>query len=251
MTDNSVLIEPVEPTPPAPALVAWANQEPETEAAPAAEKDCSNCGDCTCEKDDYENDAIVATAAPVKTKRLPSRVADEEYTDDAPVARNTVMSDKISAALNLVYKYETQRRGYYLNIGQHEELVNRAKAAAKTKKVDLHQKLLGGRLFRKGLLNSTIEVEPGFDKPVLSLIGAKARDKNIQYFGFIQAELDGSTISYTLLGTRRQNPQTQVRGWAVRAFIVGEREQIEAADSFLVVNSRESFITLHPISADL
>jgi putative ATP-dependent endonuclease of OLD family len=35
-------------------------------------------------KDDYENDAIVTSAAPVKTKRLPSRVADEEYTDDAP-----------------------------------------------------------------------------------------------------------------------------------------------------------------------
>ena len=217
--DDTAVINPITPDP---KLLEWAQQPQEDE--------------------EYEDEAVEETAtADSVAEELPSE-AEELHDDDLTVNSNPVMAQKLADALHTKYRAEKPRRGYFLTFDQHRDLIARSKKRAEK------AQLIAGRIFRRGVDNSIIDVEAGYTKPVLGALSFQPVSKGVRFIGFLQAELaTGNMLKYTLLGTMRKNPQVKVRGYVTKVFLVGEKEQLESATSFMVVSSRDVFPVLVPL----
>lgn len=192
--------------------------------------------------EEFVDEVPVAEAIADAVPELPNAVEEELHDDELAVKSNPIMAQKLAEVLHTKYRAEKQRRGYFLTFDQHRELIARSKKSAEK------AQLISGRIFRRGVDNSIIDVEPGYTKPVLGALSFQPTSKGVKYIGFLQAELaGGNAIKYTLIGTSRSNPQAKVRGYVTKVFLVGEKDQLESATSFMVVGSRDVFPVLVPL----
>lgn len=192
--------------------------------------------------EEFVDEVPVVEAIADAVPELPNAVEEELHDDELAVKSNPIMAQKLAEVLHTKYRAEKQRRGYFLTFDQHRELIARSKKSAEK------AQLISGRIFRRGVDNSIIDVEPGYTKLVLGALSFQPTSKGVKYIGFLQAELaGGNAIKYTLIGTSRSNPQAKVRGYVTKVFLVGEKDQLESATSFMVVGSRDVFPVLVPL----